>query len=177
MSFIDRIESMLGALGKKIENFSNDRTRVTIGCSLAAGLSIPVAWFGFLRISVMWRINTPSWTFMLTFALVCISCYMAVGLLSLLAKAHRTIASDWILVVVLGSLILAIFDVWSSPELRRYFAYDLIFVYLRDTLERTVWLSLFTTPFAAAVKYSGSIVRGLKRWHNGQDYSLSISAA
>ena len=173
MSVIDRVESLIDAVGTTIENFSDDRLRVIVGCSLAAGLSIPIAWFGFLRISVLWRINTPSWTFMLTIALVCISCYMAAGLLSILAKAHRTIASDWILVVVLGSLILAIFDVWS---LRRYFAYDLIFVYLRDTLERTVWLSLFTTPFAAAVKYSGSIVRGLKRWQNGQDYSLSISA-
>lgn len=113
---------------------------------------------------------------MLTFALLCVSCYLAAALLFVLTKAHTRITAAWIPVVVLGSLVLAIFDVWSSPELWRFFAYDLVFVYLRDTLERTVWLSLFTMPFAAAVKYSGSMVRGLKRWHNGQDYSLSISA-
>jgi hypothetical protein len=176
VSLVDRIESMLGALGEKIESFSSDRIRVTIGCSLAAGLSIPVAWFGLLRISVMWEINTPSWTVMLRGGLECVSCFMAAGLLLILAKAHRKIVFDWVLVVVSGSLILAIFDVGRHLDVWRLPAYDLIFVYLRDALEDTVWLSLFTLPFAAAVKYSGSMVRGLKRWHNGQDYSLSISA-
>ena len=176
MSVIDRIESMLGALGEKIEKFTDDRLSVIIGCSLAAGLSIPIAWFGFLRISVMWRINTPSWAFMITFALACVSCYMAAALLLILAKAHRKVALSWVLVVVLGSFILAIFaDVWRNPELWRLSAYDLISVHLRDALERTVWLGLFTLPFAAVVKYSGSIVRAVKRWHTGHDYSLSIS--
>jgi glucan phosphoethanolaminetransferase (alkaline phosphatase superfamily) len=175
MSVTDRIESMLGALGDTIEKFSDDRMRVIVGCSLAAGLSIPVAWFGFLRISVMWRINTPSWAFILTFALVCVSCYMAAALLLILAKAHRKFALSWLFVVALGSFILAVFaDVWGNPEIWRLSTYDLISVPLRDALERTVWLSLFTLPFAALVKYSGGIVRAVKRWHSGRDYALSI---
>jgi hypothetical protein len=175
MSAICRIESMLSALAEKIESFSSDRMRVIVGCSLAAGLSIPVAWFGFLRISVLWRINTASWAFMLTFALACVSCYMAAGLLVILVKAHRKIALSWFLVVVLGSFILAIFaGAWRNPEIWQLSAYDLISVHLRDALERTVWLSLFTLPFAAVVKYSGGMVRAVKRWHTGRDYSLSI---
>ena len=175
MSVIDRIESMLGTLAEKVENFSNDQMRVVVGCSLAAGLSIPMAWFGFLRISVLWRINTPSWAFMLTFALACVSCYMAAALLLILVKAHRKFALSWLLVVISGSFILAAFaDVWRNPELWRLSAYELTSVHLRDALERTVWLSLFTVPFAAIVKYSGSIVRAVRRWHNGRDYSLGI---
>lgn len=175
MSVIDRVETMLGALGEKIEDFSNERVRVIVGCSLAAGLSIPIAWFGFLRISVMWRINTPSRAYMLTFALACVSCYMAAALLLILVKAHRKFALSWLLVVVSGSFILAVFaDVWRNPELWQLSAYELISVHLRDALERTVWLSLFTLPFAAIVKYSGSVVRGVRRWHNGRDYALSI---
>jgi hypothetical protein len=113
---------------------------------------------------------------MLIFALACVSCYMAAVLLLALVKSHGKIALDWFFVVVSGSFILAIFaDAWRDPEIWRLSAYDLIFVHLRDALERTVWLSLFTLPFAAIVKYSGGIVRALRRWHNGQDYSLSIS--
>ena len=175
MPIVDRIESMLGALGGKIENFSSDRLSVIVGCALAAGLSIPITWFGFLRISVLWRINTPSWVLMLTFALACVSCYMAAALLLILAKAHRKFALSWLLVVAVGSFILTVFaDVWRNPEIWRLSAYELMSVHLRDALERTVWLSLFTLPFAAIVKYSGSIVRGIRRWHNGRDYALSI---
>ena len=174
MSIIDRIESMLGAAGEKIERFSNDRVKVVVGGALAAGLSIPIVWFGFLRISVLWRINTPSWAYMITFALACVSCYMAAALLLILVKAYR-MALSWLFVVVLGSFILSIFaDVWRNPEIWRLSAYDLIFVHLRDALERTVWLSLFTLPFAAIVKCSGSIVRAAKRWHTGAHYALSI---
>ncbi len=113
---------------------------------------------------------------MLTFAFACVSCYLAAALLLILVRAHRTSALSWFFVVVVGSFILAIFaDVWRNPEIWQLSAYDHIFIHLRDALERAVWLSLFTLPFAALVKYSGSIVRAVGRWHNGRDYSLSIS--
>ena len=175
VSAVDHIESLFSILAQKIENFSNDRIRVVVGCALAAGLSIPVTWFGLLRISMLWRLNTPSWAYMLTAALVCVSCYMAVALLLILAKAHRKLAYDWLVVVILGSFILVIIaGVWRKPEIWRLPAYDLISVHLRDALEKTQWLSLFTLPFAALVKYSGSMVRAVSRWHNGRHHSLSI---
>lgn len=177
VSLIDRVEPMLGTLGEKVESFSGDRTRVIVGCALATGLSIPIAWFGFLRISVMWRINTPSWAFILTFALVCVASYMVAALLLILTKVHRKVDLSWILVAVLGSLVLAIFsDVRRNPEIWHRSVYDLVFIHLRDALERTIWLSMFTLPFAAFIEYSGSIVRTVRRWHNGRDYSLSISS-
>lgn len=112
---------------------------------------------------------------MLTVALICVSCYMAVALLIILAKAHRKLAHDWLVVVVVGSFILVIFaGVWRKPEIWRLPAYDLISVHLIDALEKTHWLSLFTLPFAALVKYSGSMVRAVSRWHNGRHYPLSI---
>ena len=176
MPIVDRIESMLGALGEKVENFSSSRMSVIVGCALAAGLSIPVAWFGILRISVMWRINTPSWAYILEFALICVTCYLAAALLLIGAKFHTKAVLGWILVAVLGSFILASFsDVWRNSEIWHRSVYDLIFVHLRDALERTIWLSIFTLPFAAVVNYSGSLVRAVRRWHQGQEYSLSIS--
>src|SRR5688572_2899793 len=156
ISLVDLFESMLGALEEKIENFSRDRAGVIIGCSLTAGLSIPVAWYGLLRISVLWRINTPSWKGMLSDALVSVSCYMAAGVLLILARVHKKLTFDWFLVVVLGSLIFSIFEVGRHLDVWGLSAYVLIFVYLREALEMTVWLSLFTLPIAAAVKYSGS---------------------
>ena len=165
---------MLSTLTKKIENFSNDRLRVVIGCALAAGLSIPVAWFSVLEI-LRFSWDAPSWAYILKSTLICISCYLAVALLLILAKAHRKLAHDWFVVVVMGSFILVIIeDVWPNPEIWRLPVYDLISVHLLDALEKTHWVSLFTLPFAALVKHSGSIVRALNRWHNGPDYSLII---
>ena len=165
---------MFGALANKIEKFSADRLSVIVGCALAAGLSIPIAWFSLLRISVLWRINTPSWTFIIKSALVCISCYMAAALLLILAKAHRKTTFSWIFVAVLGSFILAISDVWQSPASMPLTASDFISGPVKDLLEKTLWLSLFTMLFTALVRYSGSIVRALTCWHTGRDYSLSI---
>ena len=44
-------------------------------------------------------------------------------------------------------------------------------------LSATVWLALcaWTLPFAAAVHYSGMIIRGIRRWHEGPREGLSIS--
>jgi hypothetical protein len=176
MSLINHIEMLLGVLGEKVEAFSCDRLRVILGCALAAGLSIPVAWFGFLRISILWRINTPSWAFMLTVAVVCLSCYMAAALALIWAKVHKY-AGGWVLTIILGSFILAVFsDVWRNPEIWQLSLRDLILIHLRDALERTLWLSLFTLPFATLVRCSGGISRAVRRWHNGPDYSLGISA-
>ena len=166
------IESLFSFLAEKIEKFANDRLRVVIGCAIVVGLSIPVAWFGLLRISVLWEINTPSWAYMLKTALICVSCYMAVALLLILTKAYRKLAHAWLVVVFMGSFFLILF--WSRPEIWRLPAYDLVTVHLIDVLEKTHWLTLFTLPFAALVKYSGSIVRAVSRWHNDRDYSLSI---
>ena len=175
VSVVDQIESRCGTLAKKIENFSNDRMRVVVGCALVAGLSIPVAWFGFGRLTDFWWINTPSWAYMLKSALVCVSCYMAPAFLLILTKAHRKLAHSWLVVVVMGSFILVILEyVRPNQEMLQLSAYDLISVHLIDTLEKTHWVSLFTLPFAALVKYSGSIVRAVSHWHNGRDYSLSI---
>jgi hypothetical protein len=40
-----------------------------------------------------------------------------------------------------------------------------------------VWLALcvWTLPFAAVVYYSGMIIRGIRRWHEGPKEDLSIS--
>ncbi|HEY9404084.1 MAG TPA: hypothetical protein VIQ24_15605 [Pyrinomonadaceae bacterium] len=175
MSLIKPVEMLLAALGEKVEAFSCDGMRVTLGCALAAGLSIPIAWFGFLRISILWRINTPSWAFMLTVAIACVSCYMAAALLLVWAKVHEK-AVGWVMAIILGSFVLAVFsDVWRNPEIWQFPVRDPFSVHLRDALERTIWLSIFTLPFAALVRYAGRIVRAVRRWHSGADYSLSIT--
>lgn len=174
MSLIDRIEPLLGDLAEQVEKFSGDRLRIIIACALAAGLSIPVALFGLLRISVLWRINTPSWAFILTFTLACVTCYMTSALLLIWAKQHRKNAFGWVWMIILGSFILAVFNnVWAT-DISRHSVYDLVFAYLHGALERTAGLSLFTLPFAALVNYSGSIVRAVRLWHNGREYSLSL---
>ena len=174
VSVVGQIEALFSTLARKIENFSNDRWKVVVGCALAAGLSIPVALFGLLRMSVFWEFKPPRWAHMLEVALACVSCYMAVALLLILVKAHRKLPHDWLVVVIVGSFILAILDVFRHINIWPPPFYELISVHMNDVLERTHWLSLFTLPFAALVKYSGRIVRALNRWHNGPDYSLSI---
>jgi hypothetical protein len=44
-------------------------------------------------------------------------------------------------------------------------------------LSAKVWLALcvWTLPFAAVVYYSGMIIRGVRRWHEGPKENLSIS--
>jgi hypothetical protein len=99
--------------------------------------------------------------------LVTLASYLSVPLLFGLLRGLRVSRFGWLWTPVLGSLPVA-----------------LALYCLRDRsidwgLERAakVWLILcvWTLPFAAVVYYSGMIVRGVRRWHEGPKENLNIS--
>jgi hypothetical protein len=129
-----------------------------LACALVAGLSIPTAWFGFLRLSVMWPINTPSWRFVVTWTLICLGSYLSGGLFLIGIRAVRTHAVNWLLVSVCGAFVLAIIYTFHRLTISQLSFNELLLVHFRDALGTTFWLSLFTLPISALVYYSTSII-------------------
>jgi hypothetical protein len=127
-----------------------------LACAFVAGLSIPTAWFGFLRLSVMWPINTPSWRFIMTRTLACLGGYLSVGLLFIAIRAVRTHALSWVLLSVCGAFVLAIVDTFLGLTIAQLSFSELLLIHFRDALGTTFWLSLFTLPISALVYYSTS---------------------
>jgi hypothetical protein len=125
-------------------------------CAFVTGLSIPPAWFGILRLSVMWPINTPSWRFITTWTLISLGSYLSAGLLFIAIRVMRTHAFNWLLLSVCGALVLAIVYTFHVLPISQLSFTELLLVHFRDALGTTLWLSLFTLPISALVYYSTS---------------------
>jgi len=127
-------------------------------CAIVAGLSIPTAWFGLLRLSVMWQINTPSWRFILTWTLICLGSYVSAGLIVLAIPDVRTRSFSWVLLTVCGAFVLAIVYTFQRLPISQLAFNELVVIHFRDALGTTLWLSLFTLPISALVYYSASFL-------------------
>jgi hypothetical protein len=99
--------------------------------------------------------------------LAALASYLSVPSLFGLLRGQRGARYVWLWTPVLGSLLCAaaLFSLALRPEARDLGRFAL------------VWLALcvWTLPFAAAVHYSGMIVRGIRRWREGPKENLSIS--
>jgi hypothetical protein len=127
-----------------------------LACAFVTGLSIPAAWFGFLRLSVMWPINTPDWQFIATATLICLVSYLAVGFLVIAIPKARTLPFNWFLLSVCGAFTVAIAYTLRRLPISQLTFSELLLVHFREVLGTTFWLSLFTLPISALVYYSTS---------------------
>ena len=132
------------------------RCRQILACAFVTGLSIPAAWFGFLRLSVMWPINTPSWRFIASWTLISLVSYLAVGLLLIAIPKARTLPLNWLLLSVCGAFVLAIVYTFRRLPISQLSFSELLLIHFRDALGTTFWLCLFTLPISALVYYSTS---------------------
>lgn len=127
-----------------------------LACAFVTGLSIPAAWFGFLRLSVMWPINTPSWRIITTRTLICLVSYLAAALLLIAIPKARTFPFNWLLLSVCGAFAVAIVYTFRPLPISQLSFSELLLIHFRDALGTTFWLSLFTLPISALVYYSTS---------------------
>jgi hypothetical protein len=140
--------------------------RVDLEVALAAGLAVG---FPLYKIFTLPEIcDSPKLTLGEAVALLAaLASYLSVPLLFGLLRGQRVARSVWLWTPGLGSLPVAvILSCLGSHS-------------IDWGLERfaMVWLALcvWTLPFAAVVYYSGMIIRGLRRWHEGPQENLSIS--
>jgi peptidoglycan biosynthesis protein MviN/MurJ (putative lipid II flippase) len=99
--------------------------------------------------------------------LVVLASYLSVPLLFGLLRGQRVARFVWLWTAVLGSLLSAI-ALYCLGSRSIDWGLELF---------AKVWLALcvWTLPFAAVVYYSGMIIRGIRRWHEGPKEDLSIS--
>jgi hypothetical protein len=135
--------------------------RVDLAVAAAAGLAVV---FPLYQIFLLPEIcDSPELTPVEAVALpAALASYLSVPLL----RGRRGARSVWLWTPVMGSMLTAV-------ALYRL-------VVLKDwgpAQFAMVWLALcvWTLPFAAAVYYTGTIVRGVRRWHEGRKEDLSIS--
>jgi len=140
--------------------------RVDIAVAAAAGLAVV---FPLYQIFLLPEIcESPKLTHGEAVALLAaLASYLSVPLLFMLLRGRRFTRHVWLWTPVLGSLLCAV---------------ALYFLVVRSEARSSgrfavVWLVLcaWTLPFAAAVYYSGMIVRGMRRRHEGSKGNLSIS--
>jgi len=147
-------------LTKFIHQFQFREPVRILACAFFLGLSIPAAHFGFLRISVMWRINTPTWNYIANYTLVCLSCFLGAGLLLCATKVITKSERVWVLLSVLGSFVVALVYTFRRLPLSQLTLSELLLVHFRDALGTMFWLTLFTLPVAAFIYYSLSFLEG-----------------
>lgn len=152
----------VGVLAERATNMK----RVDIAVSAAAGLAVAFPLYKIFLLPEM--CESPRLTHDEAVAtLVALASYLSVPLLLGLLQGRRFTRYVWLWTPVLGSMFCAA-ALFLLP-LRRE-AWDsgrFVLVWLA--------LSVWTLPFAAAVNYSGMIVRGIRRWHEGPKEHLSIS--
>jgi hypothetical protein len=120
-------------------------------CALVVGLSLPTAHFGVLRISVFWPLNTPSWSFIANYALVCLGSYVVTAILLCLFQYVRDSGFSWLWLSIGGSFVLAMVYTFHRLPIFEVGIYELVFVHFRDALGTTFWLSVFTSPISAVI--------------------------
>lgn len=139
--------------------------RVDIAVSAAAGLAVAFPLYQIFLLPEM--CESPKLTHGEAFAtLAAFASYLSIPWLLGLLRGRPSARHAWLWTPVLGSLLcaaalycLVVLKDWGPAQ----FA--------------LVWLVLcvWTLPFAAVVNYSGMIVRGIRRWHEGPKENLSIS--
>jgi hypothetical protein len=140
--------------------------RVDIAVSAAAGLAVVIPLYQIFLLPEM--CESPALTPDEAVAtLAALASYLSVPLLLGPFRRRRLARHVWLWTPVLGSLLCAaaLFSLALRAEARGLGRFAM------------VWLALcvWTLPFAAAVNYSGMIVRGVRRWHEGPKEDLSIS--
>lgn len=131
-----------------------------LASAFVVGLSIPIGWFGILRLSVLWPINTPSWRFIANWTLICLVSYLVAGLLVIAIRTTRTFFLSWLVLSISGSFLLAIIYTFRPLLISQLGVTDLLLlVHFRDALGTTLGLSVFTTPVSALAYYSISFFR------------------
>jgi hypothetical protein len=139
--------------------------RVDLEVAVAAGLSVV---FPLYKIFTLPEIcDSPKLTLAEAVALLAVlASYLSVPLLLGLLRSQRVARFVWLWTPVLGSLPVAVILYYPGSHSIDW------------GLERfaMVWLALclWTLPFAAAVHYSGMIIRGIRRWHEGSKEKLNI---
>lgn len=150
------------------------RLRILV-CALILGLSIPAAKFVFLRISVMSRINPPTWYYIATFTLVCLGSFLGAGLC--LCAFNRVV--KWrrasLLVSALGSFVLAVAYTFETLPISKLTWWDLFANHFRDSLGTALWLTVVTLPIAALIDYSWSLLeQNLQRNHRTRAADITM---
>ena len=138
--------------------------RVDIEVAFAAGLAVVFPLYKILTLPEI--CESPDLIHREAAALLAaLASYMSVPLLFGLLRGQRGARFVWLWTPVLGSLLCA--------------ATLYCLVVLKDwglAQFAMVWLALcvWTLPFSAIVYYSGMIIRGIRRWHEGPKENLSI---
>ena len=138
--------------------------RVDLEVAAAAGLAVVLPLYKILTLPEM--CESPNLTHGESVALLAaLASYLSVPLLSGLLWGQRGARFVWLWTPVLGSLLCAVALYCLVVRIDWGFR-----------LSAMVWLALcaWTLPFAAAVNYSGMIIRGVRR-HEGSNENLSIS--
>lgn len=140
--------------------------RVDIAVSAAAGLAVAFPLYQMFLLPEM--CESPALTHREgVTTLAALASYLSVPLLSGLLRGRRIARHVWLWTPVLGSLLCAaaLYCLALRPEAWGVGRFAV------------VWLALcvWTLPFAAAVYYSGMIVRGVRRGRGGPEEDLSIS--
>lgn len=145
---------------------SMKRVDVEIEVAVAAGLAVVFPLHQILTLPEI--CDSPKLTLGEAAALPAVlASYLSAPLLFGLLRGQRGARLMWLCTPVLGSLLCAV---------------ALYCLVSRSAdwglgLSAKVWLALcaWTLPFAAAVHYSGMIIRAIRRWHEGPKENLSIS--
>jgi len=140
--------------------------RVDFDVSVAVGLGVSFPLYKILTLPDYCGTPDPLSLGDTVALLVVFASYLIVPLLLRLLPGQRVVRLGWLWTPVLGSLLLAVahyFGIARSAEWGVEQSAKVWFV-----------LCLWTLPIAAAVYYSGMIVRGLRKWHEGSNDNLSI---
>lgn len=140
--------------------------RVDIAVSAAVGLVVVIPLYRIFLLPEM--CESPALTHGEAVAtLAALASYLGAPLLLGLLRGRRFARHLWLWTPVMGSLLCAtaLYCLAMRPEARGLGRFAL------------VWLALcvWTLPFAAVVNYTGMIVGGIRRWHEGTKENLSIS--
>jgi peptidoglycan biosynthesis protein MviN/MurJ (putative lipid II flippase) len=139
--------------------------RIGIEVAVASGLGVVFPLYKMLTLPEI--CESPKLTHGESVALLAaLASYLSVPLLFGLLRGQRGMRFVWLWTPVMGSMLTAVA------------LYCLVVVKDWGLAQfAMVWLALcvWTLPFAALVHYSGMIVRGIRRWHEGPKENLSIS--
>ena len=138
------------------------RSARILSCAFVAGLSIPIARFGILKLSVLWPINTPSWRFITIWTLISLGSYLVAGLLFMATPALKSFSFNWLLLSIGGAFLFAMVYTFRPLSFSQLGLSDPLPVHLWDALGTTLWLTLFTAPISALVYYSMSFVDSMR---------------
>jgi peptidoglycan biosynthesis protein MviN/MurJ (putative lipid II flippase) len=141
--------------------------RVDLEVAVAAGLAVVFPLYKIITLPGTCDSPNPLTLGKAVALLAVLASYLSVPLLFRLLGGQRGARFVWLWTPVLGSLL-------STVTL-----YSLVGRSVDWGLELSakVWLALcvWTLPLAVIVYYSGMIIRGIRRWHEGPKENLSIS--